>query len=161
MKRNGLYILARVAKRGEVPLDEAIQMAHGRGGDHRDQYPLALLLEAHYLGMTINYSPPEGAELMREYALAITLHMYLRPPEAEGGHTLHGCHDDRRARSEEREGVSHRERGALPRRVSANALGPNLVGRSRIRYRPPCRCLCGVGKEPIQVVILKLIRLDS
>jgi hypothetical protein len=84
MKRNGLYILARVAKRGEVPLDEAIQMAHGRRGDHRDQYPLALLLEAHYLGMTINYSPPEGAELMREYALAITLHMYLRPAEADG-----------------------------------------------------------------------------
>ena len=103
MKRNGLYILARVAKRGEVPLDEAIQMAHGRRGDHRDQYPLALLLEARYLGMTINYSPPEGAELMREYALAITLHMYLRPPEADGvirymGVTTTGGLDPKRER---------------------------------------------------------------
>jgi hypothetical protein len=53
-------------------------------GDHRNQYPLALLLEGRYLGMTMNYTPPFGAELMREFALATTLHMYLLPADAHG-----------------------------------------------------------------------------
>ncbi len=102
MKPNGLYILARLAKRGEVSLDEAIRIAHRSGGDPRNQYPLALLLEAHSLGMTL-YTPPEGPELMREYALAITLHMYLLPPEADGitrylGVTTSGALDPKRER---------------------------------------------------------------
>lgn len=52
MNRNALKILGRVARQGETPLDEAIRMSHKRGGDHRNQYTLALLLEEHYLGMT-------------------------------------------------------------------------------------------------------------
>jgi hypothetical protein len=84
MKRCALRILGRVARRGEVSLDDAIRMCHKRSGDHRNQYPLALLIEEHYLGTTINYVPPEGCERMREFALAITLHMYLIPADANG-----------------------------------------------------------------------------
>jgi len=84
MNRSALRILARVAKRGEVSLDDAIRLGHRRGSDHRSQYPLALLLEERYLGMTINYTPPDGFGLMREFALAITLHMYLLPADASG-----------------------------------------------------------------------------
>ena len=84
MNRNALQILARVSRQGEVSLDEAIRMGHKRVGDHRNQYPLALLLEDHYLGMTINYIPPEGFDRVRVFALAITLHMYLVPADASG-----------------------------------------------------------------------------
>lgn len=84
MNRNALRILGRVARHGEMSLDRAIRMSHKRGADHRSQYPLALLLEEHYLGMTINYTPPEGFDRMREFALAITLHMYMVPADASG-----------------------------------------------------------------------------
>ena len=49
-----------------------------------------MLLEEHYLGMTINYTPPEGFDRMREFALAITLHMYLVPTDASGVVTYQG-----------------------------------------------------------------------
>lgn len=49
MNRSALRILARVARRGEVSLDEAIRMANKRSRDYRNQYTLALLLEEHYL----------------------------------------------------------------------------------------------------------------
>jgi hypothetical protein len=90
MNRNALQILSRVSRQGEVSLDEAIRMGHKRGGDHRNQYPLALLLEDHYLGMTINYTPPEGFDRVREFALAITLHMYLVPADASGAVSYQG-----------------------------------------------------------------------
>jgi hypothetical protein len=40
--------------------------------------------------MTINYTPPEGFDRMREFALAITLHMYLVPADASGVVTYQG-----------------------------------------------------------------------
>lgn len=90
MNRSTLRILASVAQKCEMSLDEAIRIAHKRGGDHRNQYPLALLLEGHYLGMTINHMPPEGSDLMREFSLAITLHMLLIPADASGAATYLG-----------------------------------------------------------------------
>jgi hypothetical protein len=84
MNQSALRILGRVARRGEMPLYEVIRMSHKSGGDHRNQYPLALILEEHYLGMTINYAPPEGFDRMREFALAITLHMYMLPADSSG-----------------------------------------------------------------------------
>jgi hypothetical protein len=84
MKRTALQILTEVERHGELSLDEAIGKGHKRGGDHRNQYPLALLLEEHYLGMTIDYTPPDGFGRMREFALAITLHMYLLPADTNG-----------------------------------------------------------------------------
>lgn len=84
MNRSALRILVEVARHGEVSLDKVIRRGHKDGGDHRNQYPLALLLEEHYLGTTINYTPPDGFDLMREFALAITLHMYLLPADTSG-----------------------------------------------------------------------------
>lgn len=79
-----LRILKEVAKFGEVPLADAIRLARPRVRNHRDQYPLALLLEEGYLGMTINHIPPSGAEAMREFSLATTLHMFSLPKNERG-----------------------------------------------------------------------------
>lgn len=76
MNRVALRILKRVAKQGEVSLASAIRMAAPRHRNHLDQYPVALLLEDGYLGFTIRHIPPEGAEEMREFSLATTLHMF-------------------------------------------------------------------------------------
>jgi len=84
MDRASLKILRVVAKQGEVSLAKAVRLAPIRHKSHIDQYPLALLLEAGYLGMTIRHSPPEGAEEMREFSLATTLHMFTLPKDAHG-----------------------------------------------------------------------------
>ena len=79
-----LRILKEVAKFGEVSLDDAIRFARPHQRNHRDQYPLALLLEEGYLGMTVNHTPPAGAEEMREFSLATTLHMFSLPKDEHG-----------------------------------------------------------------------------
>lgn len=79
-----LHILKKVAKRGEVSVAVALGMAKPHHGDHLDQYPLALLLEDGYLGITFNHTPPEGAENMREFSLVTTLHMFTLPKDAAG-----------------------------------------------------------------------------
>jgi hypothetical protein len=84
MNRVALKILKTVAGRGEVSLATAIRMATPHHKSHLDQYSLALLLEDRYLGMTINYAPPTGAEEMREFSLATTLHMFTLPKDADG-----------------------------------------------------------------------------
>jgi hypothetical protein len=84
MNRVALEILKRVTKHGEVSLAAAIRMAKPRHKSHLDQYPLALLLEAGYLGSTIAHTPPTGAEEMREFSLATTLHMFTLPKNADG-----------------------------------------------------------------------------
>jgi hypothetical protein len=84
MISGALQILSKVSKHGEVSLATAVRMGRPHHGDHLDQYPLALLLEGGYLGVTLNYTPPTGAEEMREYALAKTLHMFTLPKDADG-----------------------------------------------------------------------------
>lgn len=79
-----LEILKEVEKRGEVSLSRAIQLGGYRHKDHLDQYPLALLLEEGYLGMTISHTPPGGAEEMREFSLATTIHMFGLPRNSQG-----------------------------------------------------------------------------
>jgi len=79
-----LRILKNVAKQGDVSLAAAIRMAKPRHRDHLDQYPLALLLESGYLGVTINHIPPNGAEEMREFSLATALHMFTLPKNSSG-----------------------------------------------------------------------------
>ncbi len=79
-----LRILKAVSKRGEVSLAAAIKMAKPSHGNHLDQYPLTLLLEGGYLGTTINYTPPDGAEAMREFGLANFLHKFTLPKDANG-----------------------------------------------------------------------------
>jgi hypothetical protein len=79
-------ILKEVAKSGEVSLADAIRLARPGHKDHGDQYPLALLLEKGYLGMTLNHRPPAGVEKMREFSLATTLHRTcLSLPKNEHG----------------------------------------------------------------------------
>jgi len=85
-----LRILKKVAKSGQVSLADAIRLARHHHKDHRDQYPLALLLEEGYLGMTVNHSPPAGAEKMREFSLATTLHMFSLPKNEHGDVHYHG-----------------------------------------------------------------------
>jgi hypothetical protein len=79
-----LRILTAVSNQGEISLAAALRMARPRHGDHLDQYPLALLLEDGYLGLTVNFTPPSGAEEMREFTLATTLHMFTLPKDANG-----------------------------------------------------------------------------
>ena len=74
MNHVALKILKRVARDGQVSLAAAIRMAKPRHKNHLDHYPLALLLEEGYLGVTITHTPPTGAEKMREFSLATTLH---------------------------------------------------------------------------------------
>ena len=84
MKGLSLRILKAVEKRGEVSLAEAIQLATPCHGSHVDQYPLALLIEDDYLGLTIHHNPPTGAEEMREFSLATMLHMFSLPKNEDG-----------------------------------------------------------------------------
>jgi hypothetical protein len=79
-----LQILKEVAKRGELPLSDALRLAKRKHDSHLDQYPLALLLEEGYLGITLNHVPPQGAESIREFTLATTLHMFTLPKDQEG-----------------------------------------------------------------------------
>jgi len=90
MNRLSLKILNAVAKHGELPLDVAVSLAGRAHGDHRDQYPLAMLIEEEYLGMTITHEPPAGAEKMKEFNLAITLHLETIPRAADGSVEYHG-----------------------------------------------------------------------
>src|SRR6266699_6972963 len=79
-----LHILKKVAKRGELSLSDALRLAKRKHKSHLDQYPLALLLEEGYLGITLNHTPPQGAETMREFTLATTLHMFTLSKNQEG-----------------------------------------------------------------------------
>src|SRR5580704_7016336 len=84
MNRTSLKILKKVAKEGEVSLAAALRMTKSARKSHLDQYPLALLLEDGYLGITVNHIPPAGAETMREFSLAVTLHMFTLPRDEHG-----------------------------------------------------------------------------
>lgn len=84
MNTSALRILRTVAKAGELPLETVLKLTPQIHNDHRDQYALALLIEDEYLGYTVKHTPPEGAEKMREFNLAITLHMETLPRKTDG-----------------------------------------------------------------------------
>lgn len=84
MNRTSIKILRAVAKQGELSLAEAIRLGKTRSPSHRDQYPLAILLEDEYLGCTLNHSPPHGADKMREFSQAMMLHAFTIPPDSRG-----------------------------------------------------------------------------
>ena len=79
---NAIKILREVARSGELSLKSAIEIS--KTDSHVSQYPLALLIEEDYLGMTISHTPPDGAEKMREFSLATTLHMFTLSKNSEG-----------------------------------------------------------------------------
>lgn len=79
-----IKLLRKVAAKGELTLHDALQLGSGRTGDHRDQFPLALLIEGDYLGCTFPAIVPSGAERMLEYANALTLHIFTLPKKPGG-----------------------------------------------------------------------------
>jgi len=84
MDRKTKKILQTVAEKGEISLRNAIQIGTGQHNNHLDQYPLALLLEGGYLGMTVGHTPPQGADEMREFSLATSLHIFHLPRKEDG-----------------------------------------------------------------------------
>lgn len=103
MNGSARRILKAIAKNGELSLDAAIRLATPRHLNHVDQYPLALLIEEGYTGVTITHTPPSGAEEMREFSLATTLHMFSLPKNEHGevhylGITSSGSIDPRKER---------------------------------------------------------------
>jgi len=61
-----------------------LRLKDGKTNSHIDQYPLALLIEDGYLGVSINTTHPDGFENMRELNEAISLHMYTLPKNEKG-----------------------------------------------------------------------------
>lgn len=86
MQGNALRILKKVAHNGEIKMSEALALSKTccAPDNHMAQYPLALLLEENYVGITLNIEPPVGAENMREFNTAISLHMYTLPKDGNG-----------------------------------------------------------------------------
>ena len=84
MQRTALKILKKVSKEGEISLAAAIRMAKPRHKNHIDQYPLALLLEEGYLGMTLTHTSPSGLADKRELSLATTFHTFTLPRGPDG-----------------------------------------------------------------------------
>ena len=76
MKKIAYKILKEVGKNGEISLDAALRLNSGKTNSHIDQYPLVLLLEDGYLGITISTKHPKEMENMRELNEANNLHIY-------------------------------------------------------------------------------------
>ena len=79
MDRTATKILKAVHRDGEITLKYALSMADPKITSHVRQYPLALLIEEGYVGVTINNDPPDGTEAMREYFEATYLHIMTLP----------------------------------------------------------------------------------
>ena len=90
MNRVSHKLLRKVASREEIPLSEALTVGAGVVGDHREQYPLALLIEDDYLGCSLNHRPPDGAERQREYSQAIGFHIFTLPKKEDGSREYQG-----------------------------------------------------------------------
>jgi hypothetical protein len=84
MNPSALKILRKVSETGELSLHDALHLGEGSVGDHREQYPLALLIEEEYVGCTLRHTPPPGAELMREYTQAVAFYMFTMPKDSDG-----------------------------------------------------------------------------
>jgi hypothetical protein len=124
-------ILRSVAKHGEISLDAGIRLARRRHHNHLDQYPLALLLEEGFIGSTVTHTPPRGAEEMREFSLATTLHMHLLQ-ENERGETHYMGIVSRGSMDARNERVFIKAKGALyldeQRQKSLERLYSFIVG---------------------------------
>jgi len=90
MKQKTYRLLKRVSKEGELPLNEAMLLCARKINGHKDLYPLALLVESGYLGLTYNITPPENAEEMREFVMARYFYMNLLPRDGDGTVTYEG-----------------------------------------------------------------------
>lgn len=77
-------ILKTVAKKGEITLETALALADGKINDHRRQYPLALLIQEGYLGLTFHPDTSNGEHRMPEFSYATLFHMFTLPQDENG-----------------------------------------------------------------------------
>ncbi len=70
-----LRLLTQIGRNGELTLSQLSVLLDREHNDHTDFYPLVILIESGYVGLTFNHNPPTGAEEMREFSLAYSLHM--------------------------------------------------------------------------------------
>lgn len=111
MKFISLKILKYVAKKGDVPLTKAINLCGKRTKNHKEQYPLALLISEEFLGITVPFPEIKNTEKMPEFMGAISLYMNRLERDDNGeveynGITLSGSSFDK-------ERVFIRAKGAL------------------------------------------------
>jgi hypothetical protein len=78
-----LRLLRQIARRYDITLEEALGLCPRRHRDFRDQYPLAMLIEGEYVGVTLEHIPPKGAEKMREFSQATLFHS-MKGEQADG-----------------------------------------------------------------------------
>lgn len=84
-KKNAeLRLLRRFAKSRQVSLGEAMKLCSQTLTGPEDFHPLALLLEAGYVGATMPFNPPAGAEKMREFNTARMLYVNWLPRNDAG-----------------------------------------------------------------------------
>lgn len=84
MRGTHLRLLRKLSQKGDISVKEAAKLLPSRKNKHRDFYPIVTLIEANYLGMTIDYVPPSNGEGMREFGMAHFLYMLTLPKDEEG-----------------------------------------------------------------------------
>jgi hypothetical protein len=78
-------ILYFLAKTGEASIRNTVEAAGSKSKDHMAVYPLALLVEAGFLGLTFEPALTPGAEAkMREDGVARILHVLMIDPDDDG-----------------------------------------------------------------------------
>ena len=75
MDSSALKLLRTISNEIELPLKESVELSGCISKGHKIQYPLAMLIESGYLGMTVSFPTLEGAEKMPEFMGAIFLHI--------------------------------------------------------------------------------------
>lgn len=96
MQSNSLKILKHVAKNGDITLKEAINLRGKKIKNHKEQYPLALLICEEFIGTTVPFPTMDGTEKMPEFMGTIFLHMNRLERDNNGnikykGITSSGC----------------------------------------------------------------------
>jgi hypothetical protein len=79
--RTATRILKALRKRGEVSVYDAVRLARSRHRNHVDQYPLAVLLDEGYVGMSISLAPIPHMDPV--LSLAVGLHIWRLRKKAE------------------------------------------------------------------------------
>ena len=90
MKSESLKILKHVAKIGEMSVEDAVAFFGKDFEDHKDLYPLSLLISEEFLGISVTMPAFEGAEKMPELEGATLLHMTRIKPDEKGEISYNG-----------------------------------------------------------------------
>ncbi|GGJ85191.1 hypothetical protein [Pseudomonas matsuisoli] len=109
MQGDATKILKVLSKSGEITLERAMSLASAKFEDHRRYYPLALLLEEGYVGVTV---PNSDKNEMPEFSYATFLYMLTLPKDKDGATHYLGLRSTGGIRAEN-ERVYLRAKGAL------------------------------------------------